>query len=167
MQTFPFFCRFHCFSQKWKRCRWSKASRKLILCRKIRICAGTDAKYQIPQMQIFPECTCRADPDNIFHIITIEQLIRINAHWRHSHAARHHRNSLALISSRITWHLAHRVDQNCIFQIMFRYKSRPQRITRHQYCFCKITLFCLYMRCRNIHKSILSADTRLLLFLLF
>ena len=42
--------------------------------------AGTDAKYQIPQMQIFPECTCRADPDNIFHIITIEQLIRINAH---------------------------------------------------------------------------------------
>ena len=87
----------------------------------------------------------------------MEQLVGIDAHRGHSHAASLHRDRLALILSGIAEHTADLIVADRIAQIGLCQQLGAQRVTGHQDCLGNLSVLCVIVRGWNIgHKNTLS-----------
>ena len=78
------------------------------------------------------------DADDGFHAEEVVELKRVDAHARHTHAAGHHGDALALEVSRIALNAADVVDELVVRQIRLCDVLCAQRVAGHQHGLGKI-----------------------------
>ncbi len=122
-------------------------TRQLELAGIVGIRARAHGDDHILQLHILLESAGAADPDNVVDIIEIEELIGVDSHRGHAHAAAHNGDLLALIGAGIAQHVSDRVEANRILQIVLCDILRAKGIARHQYGFCDISGVGCIMRC--------------------
>ena len=137
---------FHGSTQQFKGSNGGKGAGHVEIFCKIGIGTGSLSKYQIIKVHIFLNGSGRADPDNIFYIIEIIQLMGINAHGGHAHAGGHHGDSGSLVGAGVTLNTPDIIDKYGIFQIGFRNESGTEGVSGHQYGFGEVAGFCTVMR---------------------
>ena len=86
----------------------------------------------VPHAHVPADGSGRADPHNGFHAVKAEQLVRVNGHGGHAHAAGHDGNALALVQPGVSLHAAHVVDQPRVGQQALRDEPGAERVAGHQ-----------------------------------
>ena len=79
-----------------------------------------------------------ADPDDVLHTVAVKQLVGVNADGGHAHAGSHHRDLHALVGAGITLDAPDVIDQNGIFQKVFRNELGTQGVAGHQHGFTEV-----------------------------
>ena len=111
------------------------------------VCTG--GQDHVEQAGLVGIGTGRTDADDVLDAVLGVQLIGIDADGRHAHAAAHHADGAALVSTRIAKHTAHIGDEARIFKKGLRNEFGAQGVPRHQDGFGKIAVFGAVMRGRH------------------
>ena len=127
---------------------------QMVLARPVRIRAGALPDDDIAQVDVLLHRAGRADAHDIFHAEDRIQLPGINADGRHAHAGGHDGNFHAMIRAGIAVDAADVIDEDGIFQKVFRNELRPQRVAGHENGSAKIAGFGIDMRSRIISHII-------------
>ena len=142
-------CRIHRLLEEAVICDRGEGTRNLELLSIVRIRAGTHADDDILQIYLRLDGTGGTDTDDVIDVIGMEQLVRIDTDGRHTHAAAHDRNLLAVIGSGVTQHVTNGVEADRILEVGFCDILRAERIARHQNGFRDIAKCCFVVRCRH------------------
>ena len=98
------------------------------------------------QLQVRPQSSGRAYPDDVFHIVLGVKLIGVDADGGHTHAGGHDAHRGAFIEAGIALNAPDVVHQLQFRQEILRDELGPQRVAGHQYGFGEIALVCFVMR---------------------
>ncbi|CAN4015767.1 Large polyvalent protein associated domain-containing protein, partial [Dysosmobacter welbionis] len=94
--------------------------------------AGALAEHHVPHLQLGGDGTGAAHPDDVVHIIEVEQLMGVNADGGHPHAGGHDGHRRALIGAGVALDAPDVVHQLRVLQKGLRDEFGPQRIAGHQ-----------------------------------
>ena len=126
---------------------------QMVLARPVRIRAGALPDDDIAQVDILLHRAGRADAQDVFHAEHGIQLPGIDADGRHTHAGGHDGNFYAVVRAGIAVDAADIIDENCVFQKVFRNELRAQRVAGHENSLTKVAGLGIDMRSRIIcHK---------------
>jgi len=105
---------------------------QMILPRPAGVGAGALRDDDVPELQLVSQRAGGADAQDVLHAVDREQLPRVNADGRHTHAGGHDGDAHAVIGAGVALNAPDVVDEHGIGQEIFRDEFRAQRIAGHQ-----------------------------------
>ena len=127
---------------------------QMVLARPVGIGAGPLSNDDITQVDILLHGAGRADAHNIFHAKHSIQFPRIDTDGRHAHAGGHDGDLHTVVRSGIAMDTADVIDEDCVFQEVFRNEFRPQRVAGHENGLAEVAGLGIDMRSRVISHII-------------
>ena len=94
--------------------------------------AGANADDHGADGGFLAECARGAHADYLLNAVEVKELVGIDAHRGHTHAAAHDGDALILIVAGVAEHIAHGVHADCVRKKVLRDELCPQRVSGHE-----------------------------------
>ena len=154
----------HRFFQQAEIRRGGKGPRQAELGPIIGVRAGAHGNHHVPQGHAVGNPAGGTNAENLFHAVKVVQLIAVDAHGGHPHAAAHDGNPLAPVGTGISQHIPHGVEADRVFQIGFRDIFCPKRVSGHQNGLGDVAGHCAVVRGAQGNSLLLFMNGRRRLF---
>jgi len=119
-----------CLDQKTKVCDRSEVSRKSEFLHIVCLCARAHGEYEITDMNIFGDRSCRAYTDQFLYSVSLDELVGVNSDRRASHSRSHDGNRFITVKSGITEHISCGIKLSCSCKEILSDKFCTERIAR-------------------------------------